>query len=70
MLLPFPFTTPIMFVKPTFGRNSLIVGAILLAVMPLCANPITVPQFDSTDETPATGNFVVRRAAPRRRQRL
>lgn len=44
----------------------LIVGAILLAVMPSLRkiNPITVPQFDSTDETPASYNFAVRRAAP------
>ncbi len=44
----------------------LIVGAILLAVMPSLRkiNPIAVPQFDSTDETPASYNFAVRRAAP------
>ncbi len=43
----------------------LIVGAILLAVMPSLRkiNPIAVPQFDSTDETPASYNFAVRRAA-------
>ena len=43
----------------------LIVGAILLVAMPRCAalTPFH-PQFDSTDETPASYNLAVRRAAP------
>ncbi|VEB89886.1 serine endoprotease [Citrobacter koseri] len=44
----------------------LIVGAILLAAMPSLRkiNPLTTPQFDSADETPASYNSAVRRAAP------
>ena len=44
----------------------LIVGAILLAAMPslLKINTLTAPQFDSADETPASYNPAVRRAAP------
>lgn len=44
----------------------LIVGAILLAAMPSLRkiNTLTAPQFDSTDETPASYNPAVRRAAP------
>ena len=39
----------------------LIVGAILLVAMP---SLLSTPQFDSTDETPASYNLAVRRAAP------
>ncbi|ELV50609.1 periplasmic serine peptidase DegS, partial [Escherichia coli 99.1775] len=44
----------------------LIVGAILLVAMPSLRslNPLSTPQFDSTDETPASYNLAVRRAAP------
>ena len=44
----------------------LIVGAILLAAMPSLRkiNTLTTPQFDSADETPASYNSAVRRAAP------
>ena len=44
----------------------LIVGAILLAAMPSLRkiNTLTAPQFDSADETPASYNSAVRRAAP------
>ena len=44
----------------------LIVGAILLAAMPSLRkiNTLTAPQFDSADETPASYNPAVRRAAP------
>ena len=44
----------------------LIVGAILLVAMPSLRslNPLSTPQFDSTDETPASYNLADRRAAP------
>ena len=44
----------------------LIVGAILLVAMTSLRslNPLSTPQFDSTDETPASYNLAVRRAAP------
>ena len=44
----------------------LIVAGLLLAAMPSLRqfNKLTAPQFDSTDETPATYNQAVRRAAP------
>ncbi len=44
----------------------LIVGAILLVAMPSLRslNPLSTLQFDSTDETPASYNLAVRRAAP------
>lgn len=44
----------------------LIIGAILLAAMPSLRkiNTLTAPQFDSADETPASYNPAVRRAAP------
>lgn len=44
----------------------LIVGAILLAAVPSLRkiNTLTAPQFDSADETPASYNPAVRRAAP------
>lgn len=45
----------------------LIVGAILLVAMPSLRslNPLSTPQFDSTDETPASYNLAF--AAPRQR---
>ena len=44
----------------------LIVGAILLAAMPSLRkiNTLSAPQYDSADETPASYNSAVRRAAP------
>ena len=44
----------------------LIVAGLLLVAMPSLRqfNKLTAPQFDSTDETPATYNQAVRRAAP------
>ncbi|MCU8647517.1 outer membrane-stress sensor serine endopeptidase DegS, partial [Escherichia coli] len=44
----------------------LIVGAVLLVAMPSLRtiNPFSAPQYDSTDETPASYNPAVRRAAP------
>ena len=49
----------------------LIVGAILLVAMPSLRslNPLSTPQFDSTDETPASYNLAVRRAAPGAKRR-
>ena len=40
----------------------LIVGAILLVAMPSLRslNPLSTPQFDSTDETPASYNLIKR----------
>lgn len=68
MLLPFPFNdAAIMFVKLLRSvAIGLIVGAILLAAMPSLRkiNTLTAPQFDSADETPASYNPAVRRAAP------
>lgn len=68
MLLPFPFNdASIMFVKLLRSvAIGLIVGAILLVAMPSLRslNPLSTPQFDSTDETPASYNLAVRRAAP------
>jgi serine protease DegS len=44
----------------------LMVGGIILAALPSLRqhNPLTATQFDSTDETPASYNPAVRRAAP------
>ena len=44
----------------------LIVAGLLLVAMPSLRqfNKLSAPQFDSTDETPATYNQAVRRAAP------
>ena len=44
----------------------LIVAGLLLVVMPSLRqfNKLSAPQFDSADETPATYNQAVRRAAP------
>lgn len=68
MLLPFLFNdASIMFVKLLRSvAIGLIVGAILLVAMPSLRslNPLSTPQFDSTDETPASYNLAVRRAAP------
>ena len=43
----------------------LVVGGLLLAVIPSLRqfNKLSAPQFDSADETPATYNQAVRRAA-------
>ncbi len=69
MLLPFPFLTMPPSCLWKLLRSvaiGLIVGAILLVAMPSLRslNPLSTPQFDSTDETPASYNLAVRRAAP------
>ena len=65
--VPFFNDASIMFVKLLRSvAIGLIVGAILLVAMPSLRslNPLSTPQFDSTDETPASYNLAVRRAAP------